>query len=243
MACTKNKPCLIFLSKTKCERSSKLQCLSNLGFDNTACVPSVGQSCGLFATWRSNWISVDIISQGRQLFHFHCKFPSGCDFFVTAVYSILDYHHKQLFWSELRGYVSSMREPWNVIGDFNDIASSRERTGGMGRHVTRCSVFSDRIRYCNLFDLGVVGSKFTWRGPKLAGGRRLFKRLNRVIANEEFISHFSECSVQVMARTRLSDHNPLCLKCVNCFIPRGNDRPFRFEAMWICHDNVDDFFM
>ncbi|KAI9108878.1 hypothetical protein K1719_020183 [Acacia pycnantha] len=137
LACSRNNPCLVVLSETKCERVEKLQCVSKLGFDGTACVPSVGRSGGLFAAWKSDQIRVEIIHQGRQLFHFRCRFPGGCFFFVTAVYAIPDSHHKQLLWSELRSFASSMVEPWAVIGDFNDIAFSTERTGGLSSHPNR----------------------------------------------------------------------------------------------------------
>ncbi|KAI9075058.1 hypothetical protein K1719_043008 [Acacia pycnantha] len=115
---------------------------------------------------------------------------------MTAVYAIPDSQHKQILWSELRNLASSMVEPWAVMGDFNDIAFSTERTGGWSSQSTRYTLFSDRMRDCNLIDLGAVGPKFTWKGPKLRGQRRLFERLDRVIANEEFISAFTECSVQ-----------------------------------------------
>ncbi|KAI9071498.1 hypothetical protein K1719_046541 [Acacia pycnantha] len=194
LACSRNNPCLVVLSETKCERVEKLQCVSKLGFDGTTCVPSVGRSGGLFAAWKSDQIRVEIIHQGRQLFHFRCRFPGGCFFFVTAVYAIPDSHHKQLLWSELRSFASSMVEPWAVIGDFNDIAFSTERTGGLSSHPNRYTIFSDRMRDCNLIDLGAVGPKFTWKGPKLRGQGRLFERLDRVIANEDFISTFTDCS-------------------------------------------------
>ncbi|KAI9093690.1 hypothetical protein K1719_027139 [Acacia pycnantha] len=196
LACFRYSPSLVVLSETKCERIDKLQCVSKLSFDGTACVPSVGRSGGLFAAWKSDKINVEVLHQGRQLFHFRCRFPGVDFFFVTAVYAIQDSQHKQLLWSELRNFALSMVDPWTVIGDFNDIAFSTKRTGGMGSQSARCTLFSDRMRDCNLIDLGAVGPIFTWKGPKLRGMRRLFERLDRVIANQEFISAFTESLVQ-----------------------------------------------
>ncbi|KAI9110662.1 hypothetical protein K1719_018528 [Acacia pycnantha] len=87
----------------------------------------------------------------------------------NIVYAISDTQHKQMLWSELRNFASSMVDPWAVIGDFNDIAFSTERTGGLHSHSARYTLFSDRMRDCNLIDLGAVGPKFTWKGPKLRG--------------------------------------------------------------------------
>ncbi|KAI9088148.1 hypothetical protein K1719_030125 [Acacia pycnantha] len=70
-------------------------------------MPSVGRSGGLYAAWKTDQISVEIIKQGRQLFHFRYRFPGGSNFFVTTVYAIPDYRHKQLLWSELCVFRSS----------------------------------------------------------------------------------------------------------------------------------------
>ncbi|KAI9085141.1 hypothetical protein K1719_032852 [Acacia pycnantha] len=146
LACSKNHLSLIFLSKTKNKRMEKLKCVSKLGFNGMVCVPSLGRSDGLLAAWKSNFINVDIISQSKQLIHVQCGFPDGCVLYVTAIYALPDYRQKQILWDNMRQYASSMVDSWAVIGDFNDIVSSVERTGGMRVHEARCSLFSDRIR-------------------------------------------------------------------------------------------------
>ncbi|KAI9099197.1 hypothetical protein K1719_024964 [Acacia pycnantha] len=67
-------------------------------------------------------------TMGRQLFHCRCRFPGGCVFFITAVYAIPDYRHKHQLWAELRSLAALIVDPWAVMGDFNDIACSSERT-------------------------------------------------------------------------------------------------------------------
>ncbi|KAI9076387.1 hypothetical protein K1719_041622 [Acacia pycnantha] len=78
------------------------------------------------------------------MIHLRCRFPNDRWFCVTAVYAIPDREHKQFLWSSLFNIGSSMAYPWTVIGDFNDIASSAERTGAIGSNTSRCSQFSDR---------------------------------------------------------------------------------------------------
>ncbi|KAI9112878.1 hypothetical protein K1719_016195 [Acacia pycnantha] len=213
--CSKNHPCLIFLAETKSESVERLRCVSKLGFDGLSYVPSLGRSGGILAAWNSSFIEVDVINLDRQLIHLRCRFPNEGWFFVTALYAIPDTTHKQILWSSLNCFASSMVLPWVVVGDFNDIASLSERTGGLGGFEARCSLFSDRIQACNLVDLGSVGPKFTWRGPKLNGGRRLFERLDRAIANGEFLSSFSDCSVQLLLVTNISSAGPLRLRYNN----------------------------
>ncbi|KAI9112268.1 hypothetical protein K1719_016791 [Acacia pycnantha] len=232
--CSKNLPCLIFLAETKAEAVNRLRCVNKLGFDGLSYVPSLGRSGGILAAWNSSFIEVDVINLDRQSIHLRCRFPNEGWFFVTALYAIPDTRHKQILWSTLNGFASSMVLPWVVVGDFNDIASLSERTGGLGSSEARCSLFSDRIQSCNLMDLGAVGPKFTWRGPKLSGGRRLFERLDRAIANGEFLSSFTDCSVQ-MSESRYSlDYNSdlhepshqqqLSITCVKKSFPQDSDR-------------------
>ncbi|KAI9117146.1 hypothetical protein K1719_011312 [Acacia pycnantha] len=169
----------------------------------------VGRFGGILAAWKSSLIEVEVLNFDRQLIHLKYRFPNDRWFCITVVYAILDNTHKQILSNSIRCFASSMVYPWTVIGDFNDVAFLSERTGGLGGNEARCSLFSDRMNECGLLDLGAVGPKFTWKGPKLNGGRRLYERLGRAIANDRFLSVFPECYVQVLPRTGFSNHNPI----------------------------------
>ncbi|KAI9123189.1 hypothetical protein K1719_006078 [Acacia pycnantha] len=198
VACLQKHLALFFLAETKCESLDRLRAVSNLGYDGLAYVPSIGRSRGILAAWKSSIIDVNILRLDRQLIHLRCRFSGGNFFTVSAVYLVPDSAHKQWLWSDLRGISISMTELWTVLGDFNDVASPSEKTGGLGYQDARFSLFTDRIQGCNLFVLGASGPKFTWKGPKHRGGRRLYERLDRVLANEAFLSSFTGCSVQLL---------------------------------------------
>ncbi|KAK4274538.1 hypothetical protein QN277_017742 [Acacia crassicarpa] len=241
LACLKAKPSLLILSETKCEQEDKFRCFNSMGFDGIAFVPSLGRSGGLVAVWRTSEISVGDITLDRQFIHFQCRHQGRQPFWLTAVYAIPSPSQKQRLWAELEIFAASMSEAWVLLGDFNDISSSTERIGGFGFNPARSKLFNDRMRRCKLTDLGAVGPQFTWRGPRVQGNRRLYERLDRAIANTDFLSAFSDFYIQVLPRTRFSDHNPLCLKYVTDGESSNLERPFRFEAMWIKHENYNDF--
>ncbi|KAI9078253.1 hypothetical protein K1719_039755 [Acacia pycnantha] len=113
-------------------------------------------------------------------------------FLLTVVYAIPEIVMKNVLWQDIRNFVAAISEPWALVRDFNDVVSLRERTGGTGPNIGRMNLFADRIDQCKLSDLGAVGPWFTWKGPKLSGGRRLFERLDKALANEVFISEFSD---------------------------------------------------
>jgi hypothetical protein len=67
--------------------------------------------------------------------------------------------------------------------------------------------FRSALEICNLSDLGFKGPKLTWNNCR--GDKGYIKeRLDRVLANNEWIGLFEEVSVQVMAE-RSSNHKPL----------------------------------
>ncbi|KAK4258521.1 hypothetical protein QN277_004963 [Acacia crassicarpa] len=234
-------PDLLILTETKSENASLVSRLEPLGFDASAFIPSVGRSGGLCAVWRSEKISVVVLKSNRQYLHFKCSLLGHPVFLLTAVYAVPIPHLKQALWADLRSLAAIISLPWVVVGDFNDIASMDERIGGSSPNVSRMKIFQDRIQDCMLSDLGSSGPRFTWKGPKLPNCPRLFQRLDRALANNLFLMNFGNCYIQVLARTKFSDHSPLmvCLGNESSVYPVL--KPFRFEAMWLEHEFFESF--
>ncbi|KAI9126854.1 hypothetical protein K1719_002450 [Acacia pycnantha] len=149
-------PSLIFLSETKCVSEEPLRKLSCLGFDGLATVPSIGRSGGITAAWKSNQVGVVVLQCNHQFIHLRGCGVDNRPLLITAVYAIPDAHHKGTLWENLRHLASSIMEPWIILGDFNDVAASSERVGGLGGNALRMSLFADRISQCQLTDIGAV---------------------------------------------------------------------------------------
>ncbi|MCI32166.1 hypothetical protein A2U01_0053378, partial [Trifolium medium] len=116
-----------------------------------------------------------------------------------------------MLWHELKLYADQMREPWMLAGDFNDIACSAEKKGGVAASARKCNIFVERINSCHLLDLGYVGTKFTWRGPLYHGGGRIFERLDRALCNDVWRLEFSKAFVRTLPRLEFSDHHPILI--------------------------------
>lgn len=56
-----------------------------------------------------------------------------------------------------------------MAGDLNDVAYSSEKAGGAPFNYHRAIVFNNRVKSCNLIDLGFTGSLFTWVGRRHGG--------------------------------------------------------------------------
>ncbi|KAK4262419.1 hypothetical protein QN277_027981 [Acacia crassicarpa] len=241
LLCRNSNPCLVFLSETKSASVAHFRALEKLGFDGLHLVPSIGRSAGLAVAWKKDRISVSVLNSDRQFIHLSCSVSGMPLFLLTAVYSVPISCLKGRLWADLFRLSTESSNPWAVIGDFNDILHVDERSGGADANLFRMRLFHDRIFACGLSDMGFCGPKFTWRGPKNGNHLRLFERLDRALANTNFLSCFSECYLQVLPRTTFSDHNPLCLCFGNNSGLQAGGKPFRFEAMWLTHDNYGEF--
>lgn len=67
--------------------------------------------------------------------------------------------------------------------------------------------FLDCLMDCNLLDLGFIGSKYTWCNGRFPEDR-IWKRLDRVVANDEWIKTFPDSSISHLIRTG-SDQSPV----------------------------------
>ncbi|KAI9109146.1 hypothetical protein K1719_019769 [Acacia pycnantha] len=115
--------------------------------------------------WRSEVVKIDILAEDRQFIHANCVFPRQPEFVLTGVYVVPHSNLRNILWSNLKLLAGSILKPWVVMGDFNDILSQDEHTGGTSCNRKRMQWFNDRIVECGLSDMGFKGPKFTWRGP------------------------------------------------------------------------------
>ncbi|KAI9088598.1 hypothetical protein K1719_029712 [Acacia pycnantha] len=134
--CQLKQPDLLLLVETKCEADDHFHCLASLGFDGIAWIPSVGRSGGIVAVWKKEKIDVVVVSKERQFIHLKCSGEGNQLSYITAVYAIPSSSQKQRLWTEICNFVSSTLAPWALIGDFNDVTSAMERTGGSGNNLT-----------------------------------------------------------------------------------------------------------
>ncbi|KAI9123514.1 hypothetical protein K1719_004814 [Acacia pycnantha] len=180
--CKSPNPDILILAETKCEREIQFRCLQKLGFDGLSFVSSLGSSGGLIVAWKSfKFDDVQVISTGRQFIHLRCVSGGRQPFFLSAIYSLPTPSLKSDLWQSLSAFASSISAPWVLLGDFNDCLSLDERVGGPAINFSRVRRFQDRLHSCTLTDLGSVGPRFTWRGPKLPNYARIFEKLDRAL--------------------------------------------------------------
>ncbi|OIT01093.1 hypothetical protein A4A49_19935 [Nicotiana attenuata] len=89
-------------------------------------------------------------------------------FYVTVIYAKCKLAMRRPLWDILRHKSTNYTYPWCVIGDFNVIASVKEKIGGLPYQMSKSLDFLSMMEECGLVDLGYYGPKYTWsngRGP------------------------------------------------------------------------------
>jgi hypothetical protein len=186
------------------------------GYSKVAIVEARGQSGGL---WFLKQNSGNVITFVEDIFHdtITLKVSVGNDsWLLTGMYASPIYTKRLKLWQHLISLNASFDGPWMIIDDFNEIILPSDQRGGnfsQNKENVLLRVMDD----CHFVDIATTGNKYTW-ARNCVGQRRIFKKLDRGIANLPWQLAFPEAYVEVLRRLH-SDHHPLLLRCGNC--PKG----------------------
>ncbi|KAJ9536534.1 hypothetical protein OSB04_un000286 [Centaurea solstitialis] len=167
----------------------------------------------------------------------HCFFKlrgSQESFFITFVYGANNLHERKSLWSNLRKAKVLMGDrPWVILGDFNSMLFPHDGFGGCSRRNASMEDFFACVEDIEVVDIVYTGVNYTWT-QKPRGGEGLHRKLDRILANTDFLSKFDGSSASFQPRG-LSDHavGILEVKCVKCKRNVG----FKFDNF--VADNVD----
>ncbi|XP_074283553.1 uncharacterized protein LOC141608100 [Silene latifolia] len=116
-------------------------------------------------------------------------------------------------WNSMISLKATVNGPWLIMRDFNNVLYLDER---IGSQVTDSEVreFQNCVDVCGLYDMISTGAYFTWNN-KQEGDARVFSRIDRVLANDEWILNGPTGVVSFLPE-ELYDHSP-------CLIELGED--------------------
>ena len=198
----------------------------------------VTQGGGLVLLWRSDF---DLTVVNSSLNYIDAVINAGKEnpWRFTGFYGYPETHKHSESWNVLRALNHFFPLRWLCVGDFNEIVKPHEKLGGRARPENRMRDFRDVLDECSFVDLGYVGQKYTWN-KRLAGGITVWERLDRAVANTQWLSLFPGSSVTHLD-SAFSYHKPLIIHPDG--IPIKKLRPWRFEQVWLkedaCHTTVE----
>ncbi|XP_015933190.1 uncharacterized protein LOC107459476 [Arachis duranensis] len=233
------KPDIVLLFETRCSENKAQEVIKSIGFQFYIVEEAMGFSGGIWVLWDNPHFKIWPIELYYQYIHLELANTGARKWTLTAVYASLQERNRKEFFDKIQKYADEIQDPWMLMGDFNEIAEVGEKKGGTRIDDHACQKFREWINNCKLIDLGFVGSKYTWKGGQRKGLDRVFKRLDRALANAEWRTEFGDARVEILSRVH-SDHHPLLAVLRPNQIDRG-EKPFCFEAMWATHPEFSEF--
>lgn len=177
-----------------------------------------------------NNIQVQVLADFEQQLTTKLKFvDDNWEIVITSVYAKCDPNQRMDLWSDLYAIHNNLSLPWHVGGDFNVILDAEEKIGGLPLYPQEYEDFEFCANSCGLIDIKFKGSPFTWWNGR-ADAKCIFKRLDRLLINHEFLGAVGKAELEHLARTG-SDHALLLLSCSG--LEEKPNRPFRFLKMWL----------
>ncbi|KAJ9535818.1 hypothetical protein OSB04_un001029 [Centaurea solstitialis] len=156
--------------------------------------------------WDENIGDIMVLDSHAQFLHCFVKLRGMHEgFFLTIVYGANQLVDRKILWSSLRkAKVLLGTKPWTVMGDFNSMLFPHDGYGGSSRRNASMDDFFACVEDIELIDVSYTGVNYTWvQKPK--GGDGLHRKLDRIMANVEFVSKF-EGSVASFEPRGISDH-------------------------------------
>ncbi|KAL9241055.1 hypothetical protein vseg_015212 [Gypsophila vaccaria] len=142
------------------------------------------------------------------------------------VYAFNGHQARLPLWNNLKRIATSIRGPWAVAGDFNNVLSVTERVGGAVSQ-TEIEPFRDCLEDCGLVDIFSTGALFTWNN-KQHPETRVYSRIDRFLINKEWSDALPEAAAYFHLEG-LYDH----CSCIVNFSPIFNRRQrFKYYNMW-----------
>ncbi|KAL1357221.1 hypothetical protein HN51_009176 [Arachis hypogaea] len=229
---------MVAILETRCKGAVAEKSIKQSGFNFKMVVDAQGFSGGIWLLWKNPNLRVQEISRHNQALHVQVL-EEGKKWELTIVYANPQINLRREVQSYIKDLASSIQSPWLICGDFNEISDPSEKKGGALCDTNQIHRFKEWVDACNLIDLGYHGTRFTWRGPIWQNGDRIFKRLDRAYCNVEWNLTFHSAAVETLPRVK-SDHHPILIRT---FSTSNNPkiRPFRFEFMWMQHEDFNSF--
>jgi len=228
-------PQLVFIMETILKASEVEGIRSRMGFKNCLSEDCNGtgreRAGGLSLMWMEH-VQFSISSYSLNHIHGECEDEeTGEPWKLSCMYVFPEEQHKKKTWQLINSLARQGTGRWICCGDLNDILDSQEKKGGNVRSQMQVSYGRQIVVDWNLIDLGFEGYDFTWSNGR-EEEENIQCRIDKALANEEFINRFSPIKVSHLARFG-SDHAAILISLEHT-PPRDRrkKRIFRFEESW-----------
>ena len=215
--CREHLPDFLFLLETKNSSDHVEGFKRSLGFDHSFLVDPVGLSGGLALFWRNSH-EVEILSSSDRIIDARVK-QRDLVYFISFVYGDPVRHKRQIVWDNLKTIGLNRNAGWCLVGDFNELMNSSEKSGGPAREESSFYPFRNMASGCHIKEVPSSGDKFSWVGVRevVTNGVKenvwIQCRLDRAFGNAEWFRLFPRAHTHYLERLG-SDHRPILTKII-----------------------------
>ncbi|KAG2310496.1 hypothetical protein Bca52824_022053 [Brassica carinata] len=179
-----------------------------------------------------NSVYIDFKFVDKHLLDLHVQFGKF-NFFVSCVYGEPARSDRPRLWERLSRIGVYRKEPWCMVGDFNEIRNKSEKIGGPRRSEMSFQPFNNMLEIGEMVELQSSGDSFTWGGNR--GTLSIQSKLDRCFGNKKWFQLFPT-SNQVFMDKRGSDHRPVMVKLFAATEARRGS--FRFDGRFLFKNGV-----
>uniref|UniRef100_A0A803NMB3 Reverse transcriptase domain-containing protein n=1 Tax=Cannabis sativa TaxID=3483 RepID=A0A803NMB3_CANSA len=227
-------PHVLFLMETKLPSNSISRFRQSLHFNNGIESPRVGMSGGLLLLWQDG-IDVTLLHYG--LTYFDCYLKNGSDpcLHFTAFYGSPHAQNKEASWTLLQRLDDvAPTLPWLTIGDFNEINSNSNKSGGSLRNEKQMETFRKVLDHCSLHETSFEGEPYTWIKNRSAVNT-VKERLDWCFVNNLWDITFNTPTAHHLDYYS-SDHRAIAVTVTPVGTTDQQEKRrsrFRFEKLWL----------
>lgn len=227
-------PDLLFLMETKQKFEYISGLRKRLGYDHVITVEPVGLSGGLAVMWKDSY-QVVVLSSDKRIIDL--KVTCGASsFFLSCVYGDPVMARRQEVWDRLTALGLLRDEAWLLAGDFNELLSNEEKSGGAVRSESSFWDFRNMVQNCKLREIRYTGNCLSWTGVRENVWVQC--RLDRSFGNNEWFSLFPRSSMEYL-ELWASDHRPIRI-CFALENTNHSKRRFFLDKRMLSREGFED---
>lgn len=179
----------------------------------------------ILVIWNPASVDLEVMSMESQCVHVRVTCLRTAKVFCASfIYGLNKIVQRRMLWDNLKQVGSTIKDPWVLMGDFNNVLSQEDKKGGLEVKNYETREFLDCVGQLDLTDMRSIGCFFTWMSNAVCC------KLDRVMINPEWMNASYEGVAEFLAPGCVSDHT---LSVVSLLETRfAKKKPFKFFNMW-----------
>lgn len=176
--------------------------------------------------YSEQWVTCDVITLSS-----HARLR------ITFVYGLNNPSGRGTLWNYIQHQAPLFSSsPWALLGDFNAILRTTDRSGGDASWYGHMEDFGCCINDSELSQISYSGMKYTWHNGQL-GNSAIMKKLDWIFGNSSFLNSWPTAHSQFLPRDH-SDHSSMVLT-LSSPLPHSPS-PFKFLNVWADREDFLD---